>query len=197
MTRGIILTGSKTIDINNKIPECNDGTILHLAAQKSAVSVAHMLVVAGTQIDIFDKEQNTPLMIAVMSSNNDTVRYLIKTGVDINLKGTDGMTALHLAAKCGNLKACQLLVKSSENSQKFVNCQDDGGWTPLVWACEHGYGDVADFLINKGADASLRDVEHNVALHWAAFSGSSHIAKLLLDKGCDVNAVNAHGDTPL
>lgn len=107
------------------------------------------------------------------------------------------MTALHLAAKCGNLKACELLLAAASAIKNFVNSQDDGGWTPLVWACEHGYAEVANFLIYKGADASLRDVEHNVALHWAAFSGSAHIAELLLNKGCDVNAVNAHGDTPL
>ncbi|EEZ97316.2 histone-lysine N-methyltransferase EHMT2 [Tribolium castaneum] len=189
------ILGSKTLDVNSKIPECQDGTILHIAAEKGNVSIVHMLVVAGTQTDVYDKDQNTPLMAAVMAANNETVRYLIKTGADIHLKGTDGMTALHLAAKCGNLHACQLLVDNSP--RKAVNCQDDGGWTPLVWACEHGYGDVATFLINKGADPSVRDVEHNVALHWAAFSGSCHIAGLLLDKGCDVNAVNAHGDTPL
>lgn len=109
------------------------------------------------------------------------------------------MTALHLASKCGNLNGCQLLLKAGQElHNNFVNSQDDGGWTPLVWACEHGYVDVVNYLILNGADVSLRDVEHNVALHWAAFSGSSRIIELLLNiKGCDVNAVNAHGDTPL
>jgi euchromatic histone-lysine N-methyltransferase len=191
-----IILGSKSVDVNCKIPECNDGTVLHYAAQRGLVPVVHMLLVAGAQPDALDKDQNTPLMAAIVSSHNDVVRYLIKTGASIDLKGTDGMTALHLAAKCGNLKACESLLKAAA-AKSFVNSQDDGGWTPLVWACEHGYADIANFLIYKGADASLRDVEHNVALHWAAFSGSSHIAELLLNKGCDVNAVNAHGDTPL
>lgn len=107
------------------------------------------------------------------------------------------MTALHLAAKCGNIRACELLLKATSTRSRLINCPDDGGWTPLVWACEHGYANVANFLMHKGADAAVRDVEHNVALHWSAFSGSSHIVELLLNKGCDVNAVNAHGDTPL
>lgn len=107
------------------------------------------------------------------------------------------MTALHIAAKCGNLSACQILLQAAATLNNFVNSQDDGGWTPLVWACEHGYVEVANYLIIKGADPSLRDVEHNEALHWAAFSGSSNIVELLLNKGCDVNTVNAHGESPL
>lgn len=107
------------------------------------------------------------------------------------------MTALHIAAKCGNLTACQILLQSAATINNFVNSQDDGGWTPLVWACEHGYIDVVNYLIVKGADPCLRDVEHNEALHWAAFSGSSNIVELLLNRGCDVNTVNAHGESPL
>lgn len=184
--------------ISTKIPEFGDGTALHYACQKGLLPIVHMLLVAGHQTDFFDKDQNTPLMLAILSSHNNVVQYLIRTGSSISLKGTDGMTALHLAAKCGNLKACELLLKAvSPSIRDFVNGQDDGGWTPLVWACEHGYVDIANFLIFKGADPNVRDVEHNVALHWASFSGSPHIAQLLLDKGCNVNAVNAHGDTPL
>lgn len=107
------------------------------------------------------------------------------------------MTALHLAAKCGNLKACQMLVNATITKKNYIDCVDDGGWTSLVWACEHGHIEVAKYLISKGADIMLRDVEQNVALHWAAFSGSTEIIEMLLNLGSNINSVNAHGDTPL
>lgn len=107
------------------------------------------------------------------------------------------MSALHLAAKYGNLEACELLLSAVPNNRSYINCTDDGGWTPLVWACEHGHVEVTKFLLQNGADPLLRDVEHNVALHWAAFSGSSYLLELLLNNGCEVNAVNAHGDSAL
>ena len=107
------------------------------------------------------------------------------------------MTALHLAAKSGNLTACEILLSASLQIKYYIDIPDDGGWTPLVWACEHGHEDIAKFFLYKGADPLLRDVEHNIALHWAAFSGSTHIIELLINHGSDVNAVNAHGDTPL
>lgn len=107
------------------------------------------------------------------------------------------MTSLHIAAKCGNLMATKMILKASLSTPNFVNCQDDGGWTPLVWACEHGHLEVASYLIASGADPFLRDVEHNEALHWASFSGSSAVVQLLLDEGGNIDTVNAHGETPL
>lgn len=107
------------------------------------------------------------------------------------------MTALHIAAKSGNLTACKLLLDASSGGKDYVDTADDGGWTPLVWACEHGHFEVVKYLLLKDADSLLRDVEQNVALHWAAFSGSADIAELLLNNKSDVNAVNAHGDSPL
>jgi ankyrin repeat protein len=51
------------------------------------------------------------------------------------------MTALHLAAKSGNLEACALLLTehSSATPRSLLDAQDDGGWTALVWACEHSH----------------------------------------------------------
>lgn len=51
------------------------------------------------------------------------------------------MTALHLACKHGNLEACHY-VMTLGNGKSFINAQDDGGWTPLVWGCEHQRVDI-------------------------------------------------------
>lgn len=107
------------------------------------------------------------------------------------------MTPLHLAAKCGNLKACELLLEAAVHTRGYINTADDGGWTALVWACEHAHLEVVKFLVVKGADPMLQDVEHNIALHWAAFSGSAEITEILLNEGSSITAVNIHGDTPL
>jgi euchromatic histone-lysine N-methyltransferase len=51
------------------------------------------------------------------------------------------MTALHLACKNGNLEACHYIMTIG-NGKNFINAQDDGGWTPLVWGCEHRRVDI-------------------------------------------------------
>lgn len=66
------------------------------------------------------------------------------------------MTCLHVAAKSGNLEACKILLNSSFTIPNFVNIQDDGGWTPLVWACEHGYCEIIKYLVSMRADITIR-----------------------------------------
>lgn len=146
-----------------------NGALLHAAVHKNDVNALHFLVQAGVELDVFDNEQNTPLMLAVVQNFNEAVRYLVRAGADVRLRGTDGMTALHLATKCGNIDAVRILLDSDVHA--CINAPDDGGWTPLVWACEHGHEHVVRELLRRGADSLIRDVEHNVSLHWAAFNG--------------------------
>ncbi|CAH1111046.1 unnamed protein product [Psylliodes chrysocephalus] len=188
---------SNSVDIHVKLSDFNDGSLLHYSASKGMLDICHLLISLGLPINDIDKEQNTALMLAITAHKMDVVQYLVRAGANIVLKGTDGMTALHVSAKCGNLDACRILIEAGSSQRNYVNCQDDGGWTPLVWACENGFSEIADFLISKGADPKLRDVEYNEALHWAAFSGCSHIVEMLVNRGCNVNTVNAHGETPL
>ena len=38
-----------------------------------------------------------------------------------------------------------------------INCQDDGGWTPLVWATESCHLAVVRYMLLVGADPNIRD----------------------------------------
>lgn len=64
------------------------------------------------------------------------------------LKGPDGHTVLHIAARTGNLEILKLIVHSYKASKdvsqflSFINAQDDGGWTAMVWAAELGHTDI-------------------------------------------------------
>lgn len=56
---------------------------------------------------------------------------------------------------------------------------------------------LSRYLLDRGGNPQLCDVEQNTALHWGAFSGASHICSMVLDRGCSLRSMNAHGDTPL
>lgn len=172
-------------------------TVLHLASQYGYLGCVHILVQCGAQLDTMDKNQNTPLMLASLNGKNDVVRYLIRAGCDVTLKGKAGMTALHMAAKSGDIESCKTLITECKVPKTLVDSVDDGGWTSLIWASEFSHTDIARYLIDKKCDPLIRDSEQNIALHWSAYSGSSEITEILLNEGCDVNAVNVHGDTPL
>lgn len=41
--------------------------------------------------------------------------------------------------------------------------QDDGGWTPMIWATEYKHIELVKLLLAKGSDINIRD---NVRLLW-------------------------------
>ncbi|CAF93568.1 unnamed protein product, partial [Tetraodon nigroviridis] len=182
------------IDPNFKMESQNKRTPLHAAAEGGHSEVCHMLVQAGANLDICDDDHRTPLMEACENNHMETVLYLLRAGANATHKDVEGFTCLHLAAKSGHYTIVEHLLSTGLIN---INCQDDGGWTPMIWATEYKHVDQVKLLLSKGADISIRDKEENICLHWAAFSGCVDIAVLLLDANCDMHAVNIHGDSPL
>ncbi|XP_061673707.1 histone-lysine N-methyltransferase EHMT1a isoform X2 [Syngnathoides biaculeatus] len=172
----------------------NKHTPLHAAATEGHEEICHMLIQAGAYLEMFDEEQRTPLMAACENNHLETVKYLIRAGAAINHKDVMGFTCLHLASKLGHYDIVQhLLSRTSKN----INCQDEGGWTPITWAIGNKHKEVFYLLLAKGADVTIRDKEQNICLHWAALSGCADVTQALLDAQCDQNAVNIHGDLPI
>ena len=62
------------------------------------------------QLDVMDRNRRTPLILAAMEGHSEVVKYLLKLSADVTLKGTAGMTALHMAAKNGHWMVCQVIL---------------------------------------------------------------------------------------
>ncbi|XP_027889219.1 histone-lysine N-methyltransferase EHMT1a isoform X2 [Xiphophorus couchianus] len=169
-------------------------TALHAAAAEGHQEICHMLVQAGANLEMFDEEHRTPLMAACENNHLDTVKYLVRAGATVGHKDIMGFTCLHLAAKLGHYDVVDHLLNKAS---KYINCQDNGGWTAITWAIEHKHKELVHLFLRKGADVNIRDKEENVCLHWAALSGCDDVAQALLEAGCDLNAISIHGDTPL
>ncbi|XP_034752396.1 histone-lysine N-methyltransferase EHMT1 isoform X2 [Etheostoma cragini] len=182
------------IDPNFKMESQNKRTPLHAAAEGGHKDICHMLVQAGANVDMCDEDQRTPLMEACENNYMETVQYLLRAGASATHKDVEGFTCLHLAAKSGHYSIVEYILSTGLIN---INCQDDGGWTAMIWATEYKHVDQVKLLLSKGADISIRDKEENICLHWAAFSGSVEIAELLLNARCHLQAVNIHGDSPL
>lgn len=180
-----------------KFPEADGGSPLHVAATNNHCLTAHILVQAGAEVNAFDDNNETPLMIAAYHGFPNLVRYLVTVGARVELKSDDGMTALHLATQNGHLECAHIILGANCLPRGHINVKDDGGWTPLVWACEHKHEGVIRYLLDQGCDPFATDVEMNIALHWAAFSGSKTVVELLLAAGSNPDQTNAIGETPL
>lgn len=179
---------------NHRFEDHENETPLHIAATLGHLAFAQVLVQAGASVDHMNNELYTPLMLAVENNHMSVVLYLLAAGAQLDARSEDGMTCLHLAAQSGHGEICNVLLNTGRID---VNVQDDGGWTPLVWAAENQHVNVVKLLLEWNADPNVRDNEENVALHWSAYSGNVDISQLFLDVGCELGAANIRGDTPL
>lgn len=64
----------------------------------------------------------------------DSVKQLLKNGVDVNACDPLGDTCLHFAAAYNDVEAIKFLVENGAN----INKKDGYGWTPLVVAEQKG-----------------------------------------------------------
>ena len=138
---------------------------------------------------------DAPVAEAAMSGDRTTVRALLKEGADVNAAMGDGMTALHWAAKKGDVELAQMLLYAGANVKAMTRL---GGYTPIIMASETGNAAMIDMLLKSGADAKIATSNGTTPLMLAAVAGRADAIKLLLDAGADPNATeNARGETAL
>jgi hypothetical protein len=104
------LKAKKQVDINAMDSEGK--TALHYAAEfhKVNVNIFKALVERKADINVKDKYQCTPLMLAVEAGRTDVVKILMEQpGIDINAV-EDGQTALYKAAERGYKEIVLLLL---------------------------------------------------------------------------------------
>jgi len=105
----------------------------------------------------------------------------------------EGHTALHMAAKVGNVVAAHLLVSGGAE----LDTPDKFKRTPLMHAAMNGHLPVVDLLISLGANFSVLDASKNTAMHYASAYGWENVVKLLLSRGAPPDVRNSWGVTPL
>ena len=79
----------------------------------------------------------------------------------------------------------------------LVYATDVDGYTPLHWAASEGHTEIAQALLDNGADIEARGSSGYTPLHWAAQNGQTEIAQALITARADVNARDRSGVTPL
>jgi len=138
-----------------------------------------------------------PLSIAdaAMRGDRADVQALIKQGVDVNAPQGDGVTALHWAARRGDVELTTMLMTAHANAKAETRF---GAYTPLHLAAERGSAPIVKALLAAGAAVDARTSTGATALMFAAGAGDVASATALLDAGADVNAKESdRWQTPL
>uniref|UniRef100_A0A0N5AJ31 ANK_REP_REGION domain-containing protein n=1 Tax=Syphacia muris TaxID=451379 RepID=A0A0N5AJ31_9BILA len=183
---------------NKEHRNVSDYTPLSLAASGGYVDIVNMLLNAGAEINsrTGSKLGISPLMLAAMNGHSAATRLLLERGSDINAHiETNRNTALTLACFQGRTEVVRLLLEYNAN----VEHRAKTGLTPLMEAANGGYVDVAEKLLNHGADPNAAPVpaSRDTALTIAADKGHNKFVELLLHRGAQIDARNKKGCTAL
>ncbi|XP_070802584.1 poly [ADP-ribose] polymerase tankyrase-2 isoform X2 [Pituophis catenifer annectens] len=169
---------------------------LHNACSYGHYEVAELLVKHGAVVNVADLWKFTPLHEAAAKGKYEICKLLLQHGADPTKKNRDGNTPLDLvkdgdtdiqdllrgdaalldAAKKGCLARVKKLC-SPDN----VNCRDTQGRhsTPLHLAAGYNNLEVAEYLLQHGADVNAQDKGGLIPLHNAASYGADDVSSLL------------------
>ena len=230
----------KKAKVSNK--DLNGDTPLHVAARgghsqypqpltdesrKKFAKIVQMLLKANANINVKNKQEATPLSLAIGRQNFLAVDAMIPKTEDFSFEVPGEASILHWACRHGLRNSVKLVTKKSSDS---VNKQDrDGkssfflacegghheivaillklqpqidlkcstGETPLLAACWNGHIDVVKQLLESGANLEITDAGGQTALHMAAWSGHKELVELLMKKGIKPDVKTGSGYTPL
>ena len=187
------------------VQDTNYEAPLHLASQAGRCDVVRILLDRGAEVNAANKWGQTPLHQLSQGSRGDPLgvaQLLLERGADANRQDDDHITPLHFASKRRDLMVARLLLDHGSE----VNAANRRGETPL---CQLLQGpdstgsywedrlDVAQLLLERGANANTPDNDHTAPLHLASDYAGLEIVRALLDHGAKVNAENNRGETPL
>ena len=151
--------------------------LLRFGARKSMTTVADQV--------------GSPLHQAALEGHKNVIALLLNEGCPIDIKDSDGLTALNYAANFGQVDVIEMLV----NRGLDVNTLDNQGNTPLHRAAGTGQVESVHTLLRLGGRQSLLVVsdDSGTALQQAAAGGHKDIVKLLLSEGCPIAIGDSDG----
>jgi hypothetical protein len=99
------------------------------------------------------------------------------------------------ACKKGHYSTVKILVDKIDPTP-FINCRGSAGDTPLHWAANNGDTDIAELLLDKGADVNAKTDCGVTPLHLACYHGCNKgMITLLLDRGSHFHLQDDDGYT--
>jgi ankyrin repeat protein len=193
-------------NVSETIGTSNFGTtLLHLVCEFGFFDIAELLLSKGADIAAQNGDGSTPLHLACESSSLDIVQLLLANGADVSTRDKSGSTALHLACRYSHAGIVRTVVANGAD----VAAVDGQGSAPLLLTLRpelataaddyevHSHLEIAEALIDIGADTAAANTAGQTLLHKAAYNGDVAMVNLLLKKSAEPSPVDGKGWTPL
>ncbi|KAG8339428.1 putative ankyrin [Trypanosoma vivax] len=97
---------------------------LHVAARTGNCALLELITVRGTDLNVQNIRQETPLFVAAKAGFHDAVHQLLKVGANPNICDIDGKSPLYIASE-KNFKHIVILLKSERKDLTIAKVMAD------------------------------------------------------------------------
>lgn len=168
---------------------CRGRSALIYAAEKGRKDCVQVLLNAGADTDLQDKNGHTALMCCV---DEECISLILQSNANSELVDTGGKTALFLAFEKRRLACLKLLLEASANIDHQV-----WGWTVLMRAAAQSDKHLMKILLGACANTDVQNMKGYTALILATLNGHEACVKLLIDAKANSNLQDKKGRTAL
>lgn len=197
---------SKGANCNSKNIKLNK-TALHGAVERENFEIVKLLIDHGAQVNVRGMSNFTPLHVITTyfecNENEDIpdwnrlwnmniwnkkrtniFKLLLNHGADVNAKGKDGWTPLHLAVRSpwSSIEIVKLLLEKGSDIHAKATYSPDyspggfspgkitSGFTPIILAAQSGRKEIVELLLDYGANVNDKSDDGSTPLHGACAS---------------------------
>lgn len=161
-----------------------DGHTL-LSRSIDSLELASLLLDSGADPNLPNHDGSTSLSWA---TDWTVTEFLLDRGATLNAEGYPGRRtySLHHAASKGDIHRLEVLVARG-NGDRFLNAEDEMGYTPLHWAVTNGHLHAVRYLLDQGADINYMSqrLHGSPPLYLAVCDAQMDMTELLLKRGAD------------
>ncbi|KAL5471543.1 hypothetical protein EMCRGX_G029667 [Ephydatia muelleri] len=188
LIRGILQMCPHYVDV----PNIYGSSPLMCASQLGKTSIVELLLQHGADVHTMYS-----LMEACYHGNVDSAIALVVGGASWLTTDHSGMSSLHWAVDGDHIDMVLHILDQGVPAD-YTTSTTLCGWTPLMrTAMLSGNTQVAQVLIQHGANLNLTDADGKTALMMASLGGFHDLAQLLLQHGADLCAKSKYGKNAL
>jgi ankyrin repeat protein len=199
---------------------------LHHAAFLGRVEIMTMLLDAGADINVVDKDRSTACYFAIFYDEFDALKLLVERGANLGVVDSDGYSLLSIVAKRGRderftillldagapldglsndlvlmlVKSVAVFDRLMARGVNFTAMRDLYG----AMLCHHVASNVTSeddfrFLVNVCGNDAVHAVDNygRTSLHWTSLNGNDSAVRVLVELGAEIDRQNNNGWTAL
>ncbi len=163
------------------------------AAQNGHVHVVELMLDYGSDVNLKDADNSTPLSWAAFAGKIEVVESLICHGAVIDAKASDGLMPVARAIMSNQVEIVEMLLQHGANPNAMA-AFGETSISLLSSALCLKNTIISDILIGFGADVNNKNCLPLVA---AISTRDISAIKFLIARGADVNKIGNNGDAPL